>query len=138
MFDIEVGAVLPAGNRLANKAQIELADLSDQTLISLSRADVISRQLDELSADTGIKMHRSVEVSLGSTLCNLVAEGAGIGLVDAETYHCCRGPALVWRPFAPFVSMPISLLRSQRRPPSRMEHEFIKHLYTSPPVMRIE
>lgn len=138
LFDIEVGAVLPVGNKLAAKTQIGLEDLASQTLISLSRADVISRQVDGLSADTGINLLRRIEVSLGSTLCNLVAEGAGIGLVDAETYHCCQSPAVVWRPFRPFVSMPISLLQSQRRPPSRMEREFIKHLCSIMPVMQIE
>lgn len=137
LFNIDVGVVLPPTHSLADKASIGPDDLPGQTLISLSRADVISRQLETLLVEIDKKVHRRVEVSLGSTLCRLAEEGAGIGLTDAETYHCCRGAGLTWRPFHPPIQMPIALLQSQRQPPSQMEREFIRGLRRLPPVLQV-
>ncbi|WP_062225935.1 LysR substrate-binding domain-containing protein [Aureimonas frigidaquae] len=134
IVDIEVGVVLPRAHPLAAQKLIQPQDLAGQTFISLSPTDVITRQLDSVLASSGVTIQRRLHVSLGSTLCNLVGEGVGIGLVDAETYHYCRRPGLVCRRFEPRISMPISLLRSQRRPPSLMEHELIDHMRRIPPI----
>jgi Transcriptional regulator len=134
LFALDVAAVMESTHRLAAKAVITPEDLAGENLVNLSRPDVIRRQLEGLLANRGVDVSRRLEVALGSTLCRLVEQGVGIGLVDVETLSNYRSESLVARRFQPHISMPISLLQSTRRPASQLEHRFAAYAVEHAPA----
>jgi DNA-binding transcriptional LysR family regulator len=124
LFSIDTVCVMPADHPLARKDYVTPQDLTSVYLISLSRPDIIRKQVEALLAESGLSLPQRLEVTVGSALCKLVSEGVGVGLVDLETaMNFTSGPIEV-KPFKPQVKMPISLLQSLRRPESELERIF--------------
>lgn len=134
LFALDVAAVMRIGHRLAKKAVVTPEDLAGENLVNLSPPDIIRQQLEGLLAKHGVDVSRRLEVALGSTLCRLVEQGEGIGLVDVETLSNFRSKCLVARRFRPQISMPISLLQSLRRPASQLEHRFVAYAVKHAPA----
>ena len=134
LFSIDTVCVMPKDHPLARKDVITPRDLTSVYLISLSRPDVIRKQVEAVLAENGITLPQRLEVTVGSALCKLVSEGVGVGLVDLETAMNFTSGMIDVKRFEPQIKMPISLLQSLRRPESELERRFTAFIKDSAPL----
>lgn len=123
-FSIDTVCVMPKDHPLARKDCLTPRDLTSVDLISLSRPDLIRRQVEAVLTEDGIALPQRLEVTVGRALCKLVGEGVGVGLVDLETATAFTPGMIAVRRFEPQIRMPISLLQPLRRPESELERKF--------------
>ena len=128
LFDVETVCALPVGHPLCTESSITPEHLKHQTIVLLSSADEIRAQFESVMEKSHVPFTSFVDVSLGATLCALVEQGCGVGLVDAETAARFGSSQLVFRPFAPRIVMSIYLLRSTTRTPSMIASRFEDYL----------
>ena len=134
LFSIDTVCVMPKDHPLARKDCITPRDLTSVYLISLSRPDIIRKQVEAVLAENGITLPQRLEVTVGSALCKLVGEGVGVGLVDLETATNFTSGMIEVRRFEPQIKMPISLLQSLRRPESELERKFTAFVRDAAPL----
>ena len=134
LFSIDTVCVMPKDHPLARKDCITPRDLTSVYLISLSRPDIIRKQVEAVLAEYGIALPQRLEVTVGSALCKLVGEGVGVGLVDLETATNFASGMIEVRRFEPQIKMPISLLQSLRRPESELERKFTAFVRDTAPL----
>jgi DNA-binding transcriptional LysR family regulator len=134
LFSIDTVCVMPKDHPLARKDYITPRDLTSVYLISLSRPDIIRKQVEALLAENGITLPQRLEVTVGGALCKLVGEGVGVGLVDLETAMNFTSGIIEVKRFEPQIKMPISLLQSLRRPESELERRFTAFIKDSAPL----
>ncbi|OZI38271.1 LysR family transcriptional regulator [Bordetella genomosp. 10] len=94
---------VPQAHKLARRRAMTTADLAGEQLIIPSSADVTRIQLDAiLHAATSTRVPR-IETPYGMTICGLVAEGLGVGIVN-PLIAAYRPPAGVrFVPFEPAI-----------------------------------
>jgi DNA-binding transcriptional LysR family regulator len=125
--------IMPEDHALAAEEVIHPEHLRGQTLVSLSRQDIIRLQVEQVLEAAAVTVSRPIEVSLGITLRELVALGFGIGIVDSGSAEHPGTTGIVTRPFEPRIDMPIYLLRRRARTPSLIEQRFVDYLRKYPP-----
>ena len=133
LFDLEGVIALPEGHRLARKPVIEVADLADETIIALGPEDEFRRKLGQALEAAGLQPRTIIDTSLALTVCALVAEGCGIGIVDSEAARVRHRGGLIFRSFRPVIRVPIFLFRQRGRPTSKLVEAFIASLKPPPP-----
>ncbi|RDJ94092.1 LysR family transcriptional regulator, partial [Lacticaseibacillus rhamnosus] len=74
--------VLPAKHKLAAKDVIGPKDLEGEPMIAYVPEDRSRQRMDRVFAKAGVTPRIVVETIYGSTVCALVAEGVGVGLVN--------------------------------------------------------
>jgi DNA-binding transcriptional LysR family regulator len=134
LFRIDTVCVMPKDHPLAQKDYVTPQDLTSVYLISLSRPDIIRKQIEALLAENGVSLPQRLEVTVGGALCKLVGEGIGVGLVDLETAMNFTSGTIEVKRFEPQIKMPISLLQSLRRPESELERRFTAIIKDSAPL----
>ncbi|WP_460450026.1 LysR substrate-binding domain-containing protein [Alsobacter sp. SYSU BS001988] len=138
LFDLEGLAALPAGHRLAAKAQVSPADFAGEPIISLGPADEFRRRLAAAMEAAGAQYSSVIDVSLGLTVCAMVEHGLGVGVVDSETARLRAGSGVEFRPFAPRLAVPIYMFRQRNRQASGVAEAFSASLQPPPPFRPAE
>lgn len=114
----EVVCLLPADHPLAGRDDVTVADLEGETLVSYRGDSLLGIRLEQAFAREGSRMRTGVEIDVSIIALSFVQQGIGIALVDG-LIPWAGFPGVVTRPFRPAVAVPISILTSTRRPPSR-------------------
>lgn len=109
---------------LAKKRTVRAQDLSDVSLILLTRADATRRRLDEVLAAAKISLRPAVETTYGATVCALALESVGIGVVNPLIASDFVSRGLVIKPFEPSVFFDTFVLYPLHTPPSRLALHF--------------
>jgi DNA-binding transcriptional LysR family regulator len=108
-------AVLPAGHALAGKAVLAPADFAGQSFISLSPADPYRQQVDTLFAQAGVSRVMRLETPSAVSVCALVRQGLGLGIVNPLTALELAGSGaeggLVVRPLNVSIPFHVALIR---------------------------
>jgi DNA-binding transcriptional LysR family regulator len=133
LFDLEGVVALPMDHRLAAKNEISPEDLMGEHIISLGPEDEFRRKLVEAMGAAGVCYRSAIEASLGLTVCALVEQGLGVGVVDSEAVRIKGGAGLAFRPFTPRIRVPIFMFRQRARPASRIVKAFGASLQPPPP-----
>jgi len=124
--------LLPAGHALRRKAEVTLADLAGEELISY-RGD--TRPADELAHAAraeGVTLSPSLEIDVSISAVGFVQAGMGIALVDALLpWEQFAGLAV--RPIAAGSEVPIALLTSRTRGLSRADEIMREHIRAAVP-----
>ena len=136
LFDLEGVIALPVGHRLAEKSEIRVEDLASETIISLGPEDEFRVRLARAMDQAGARYHSLIDVSLGVTVCTMVASGCGVGIVDSEAARFRHGEGLVFRRLSPRIHVPIYLFRQRGRPASRLAETFSSGLKPPEPFRR--
>lgn len=120
-------AVLPVGNPLESKDVLESADFDEQPFIALG-AEIGTRSETDQFLSAGAARPRIVaEAQLSASICELVAAGAGISIVEPVTAtHFARAGRLVTRPLSPEQPFRYDLLLPALRKPSRVADRFLE------------
>ncbi len=96
--------VLPAGHALVQKAHLEPRDFDGCRFVALTRRFPTRVKLDRLFAEQGVRPEVSIETSTSASVCELVREGVGIGVLNPFPIALNHDESLVFRPFLPRIS----------------------------------
>ncbi len=111
-------AVLPAGHVLAQKAVLALGDFAGQSFISFAPADPYRQQVDALFAAAGVVRDLRLETPSAVSVCALVRQRLGLGIVNPLTALELAGEGLVVKPLSVSIPFHVALIR----PSWRTEH----------------
>lgn len=120
-------AVLPVGHPLAAKAFLEPGDFHEQPFIALG-AEIPTRSETDVFMAIGNARPRIVaEAQLSASICELVANGAGLSIVEPVTAANFAGAGrIVARPLHPEQPFRYDLLLPALREPSRVAARFLE------------
>jgi len=116
--------IVPPGHPLAKKRQVKPEDLRDEPFISFPRSFDARNAIDRIFVEHDVNRELTVEAQLSQTIVSLVANGAGVALIDPVTAAYAAGRVAV-RPFHPDVCDPIYLASTPGQTPSTLATAFI-------------
>jgi DNA-binding transcriptional LysR family regulator len=92
----ELVLVVPAGHPLRARASVQLEDLVDQTLITLTRANAVSNRLFNAATASGHALKVRMQMSSFDASCRMVAAGLGVAVLPLQAIQ----PQLAHLPLA--------------------------------------
>jgi DNA-binding transcriptional LysR family regulator len=131
VFENPFGAlcILPTDHRLKHKKALRPEDFEGENFISIGRDNPFRYLIDRAFVDAGVPRKIVVEASHVATAAALVAEGAGITVLDPYTaISCVRQGDVVLRPFQPEIKFEVKLLAPANQPMPLIVEEFLQHL----------
>lgn len=109
-------AIMPAGHALAARQEITPADLAGQPLVGMQISRLIGHQIQSAFVEHDVEYDPGVVNEYFSSICALVATGAGIGIVDQWSAQMFEPLGLAIRPFRPTIMYEIGVfVRSQAK-----------------------
>lgn len=130
LIAIPAALALPPGHPLCAKQQLTLGDLDGQNFVALAPQDTTRREVDAALAAVGAVPRIIVETPFSSTVCALVLEGLGVGIVDPVTTPGYVERGLVLRRLVPAPVFRTLLIYPPGRPTSQLTRDFIADLRT--------
>jgi DNA-binding transcriptional LysR family regulator len=121
-----VVCIMPLGHPLAEKSVIWPEDLADQPFISLSQVDRTRRRIDALFEKNGVSRNIVIETHFALSVCQLVARGVGVGLINPYSLGALEPGQLVARPFMPRMTFNTMMIYPPDRPMSAAVTSFRK------------
>ena len=112
---------------LAAKSVLRPRDLATSRLISFGSDSYFGRLLDECFDRDGVERRIGIELVTAVQAVPLVLCGAGLAVVDGYMQRAGFS-GVAWRPFAPEIRVPVSVVTATKRPTSRLANRFIAHL----------
>ncbi|MBX9909624.1 MAG: LysR family transcriptional regulator [Beijerinckiaceae bacterium] len=122
---------MPLGHRLCERETIGPRDLDGEAFVAYVPEDRARQRLDLIFAEAGVRPRIVVETIYAATVCALVAEGVGVGLVSPYAVAGADPTRLVLRPFSPAVHSKSLLILPLDRPKSQLVRDFIDCLMAS-------
>lgn len=119
---------VPAGHRLAGAALITPADLAGERLIALEPGTLFAMRVEVALA--GVARFTRIESRLSHTACMLVAEGAGVAIVDPTSASEFVDRGVVLRPFSVFIDAGFLAIRRTDAAHSPMVDRFVEAFWT--------
>ncbi|MFC5584674.1 LysR substrate-binding domain-containing protein [Nitratireductor kimnyeongensis] len=126
--NFRVAIALPEDHPLTQKDIVRPEDLAGQRFIALSPEDTTRQEGEAAFERANITQHTVIETPFSTTICAMVAQGLGVGLVNPLTAEPYLGRGLVLRPFEPALHFRTLLIMPPNRPPSRILNDFISDL----------
>ncbi|MDN5789186.1 LysR substrate-binding domain-containing protein [Pseudorhodobacter sp.] len=127
IFTAPMRAVLPIGHPLGQKERLEPADFHEQPFVVLG-AEIDTRSETDIFFAIGNARPRIVaEAQLSASICELVANGAGISIVEPVTAaNFAAAGRIIARPLHPEQPFRYDLLVPALREPSRVAMRFLE------------
>ncbi|TPN33651.1 LysR family transcriptional regulator [Mesorhizobium sp. B2-3-3] len=122
---------MPVGHPLSERSVIKPADLSGHPFIAYVPEDRARQRLEAILAQVGVKLNIVVETIYASTVCSLVVEGVGIGLVSPYVLSSLDKSRIVLKPFEPSVQIRTLLILPPDKQKSLLVRDFITALMES-------
>lgn len=120
-------AITP-GHPLASKKVIRPEDFDGVDYVALSPEDRSRLRFEELCAQRGTKPNLVIETPFASTVCALVLEGVGIGIVNPLAIDGFEKRGLIFRPLEPVVHVKSYLLFRPDMQKARLVRAFVAAL----------
>lgn len=117
--------VLHRRHRLAGRPGVHVRDLANEDLVTLNADDEIQVQVRRLFEAHGLACKPAVETTFSFTICVMVAEGAGVGIVNPYVASVFARDLRVVA-LAPRCPVSIVLAYPQHRSPSRLTEELVR------------
>lgn len=120
-------AVLPIGHPLGNKERLEPADFHDQPFVALGSEITTRSETDIFFSSAKARPRIVAEAQLSASICELVASGAGLSIVEPVTaVNFAAVGKVVSRPLHPEQPFRYDLLLPALREPSRVATRFLE------------
>ena len=116
--------VLPAQHPLTAKVCLCPEDFAGQPFVSLAPNDPYRQQIDEVFARHGVSRQLRLDTPSAVSVCALVRQGLGLGIVNPLTALELAGPDLVVRPFTVPIAFHVALVRPQWRAEHPLRADF--------------
>lgn len=123
----EIVVLLLSTHPLGIRKRIGFADLADETVISYRAQSLPGRLLARAAALENATLEPIVEIDVSIIAAPFVQKGIGIALVDG-LLPWSTFAGLVTRPFKPSIELPVAILTSRSRAPSKHQREFARHV----------
>lgn len=119
-------AVLPVDHGLAQKEFLEPMDFDQQPFIALGKEIGTRSETDLFLSIGSSRPHIVAEAQLSTSICELVAAGTGISIVEPVTAtYFARAGRVVMRPLRPVQPFRYDILTPALRQPSRVARRFL-------------
>lgn len=128
LFKIPLVCAIPKGHILATKREISAKDLTNQSIITLNHFSRWSTLTESILKEHNIRASRRLNAFMTSTACQLVAEGAGIAVVDLLSASSYKDKGVEIRPFSPFHEFDFYLFKPNRWSVTSITNNFIECL----------
>jgi DNA-binding transcriptional LysR family regulator len=128
LIRFEMVCVLPTGHPLADKAVVDLEDLSSDPFISLARDDCSLMTIDRAFQIKGVQKKNRIEVPLSETACCFVASGVGVSIVPSFVGLDFAPDMLIRRRIVPETTIDLWLLTPKNHPKSLAASKLIDFL----------
>jgi DNA-binding transcriptional LysR family regulator len=131
--------VMPARHRLAAKRVVHANDLRGESLI-LPLGNPVRAQVCAPLEAAGLKIESMIDASSALLVCQLVAQGLGVGVLDPFTFKLASGLVIVSRPLRPAPEFLFGLFFPRHRPRSALVKAFVgavRSVVGSPPVRSV-
>src|SRR6185503_5185997 len=92
LIEMNEVAVLPANHALAAKRRLKLADFDGQAFVSLAPGDPYRQIIDSLFDQQGVQRRQAIETHSAVSVCAMVKQGLGLGIVNPLTAMEQAGP----------------------------------------------
>lgn len=109
-------AVMAVDHPLAGPAPLDAAELTGQSVISLTNFDFRPGLFDDLLEDAGARPTRRIQTFTSHVACELARKGVGIALVDALTALDVRDTGLCLRRLASDPAIDVMLMSPRNWP----------------------
>lgn len=109
-FSLPCVCIFPSDSGLSEKKVIAPRDLAEQRLIGIQDSNQVDRQVRAICAAEGIELRASVHGFFFAVARRMVAEGAGVAIVDALNGCLPLNDGVSWRPFAPEMCYETALI----------------------------
>jgi DNA-binding transcriptional LysR family regulator len=120
-------AVLPVGHPLGGKDRLEPADFHEQPFVALGAEIATRSETDTFLAIGNARPRIVAEAQLSASICELVANGAGVSIVEPVTAaNFAAAGRVIARPLHPEQPFRYDLLLPALREPSRVAARFLE------------
>lgn len=120
-------AVLPVGHPLCRKDRLEPADFHEQPFVALGAEIATRSETDTFLAMGNARPRIVAEAQLSASICELVANGAGVSIVEPVTAaNFAAAGRVIARPLHPEQPFRYDLLLPALREPSRVAARFLE------------
>lgn len=127
LWSVPMMAVLPPGHALAKKETLTAKDLHDQPYIVHGAEDPTRQDIDSQFGIREVRPRVVAEAQLSASICELVASGAGLSVIEPVTaIYFAEVKKVVARPFMPEIPFKYELLLPALREPSRIALRFLE------------
>ena len=116
---------LPKRHPLAARRVVRLKDLRGENVILPSSGNQPRAIIDAAFESIGLKPHSTIDASSAFLVCQLVARGLGVGVVDPFTFDLASGLGIVARPLRPAIEFSFGLFFPKNRPRSMLVNAFV-------------
>lgn len=106
---------------------ITVADLKDETLISLAHSDALEVELRKAFAADNLESPSKIETIYSSTICTLAAQGLGVGVVNPYMASVFRDRLCIRR-FSPTIHVTTFATFARFTPASELAERFLGEL----------
>jgi DNA-binding transcriptional LysR family regulator len=103
LYSIPGLCAIPPDHKLAKRKVIVPEDLEGEPFISLSLEDGARTRVDRAFESSGVRRQLTLETPFGATICALVEQGLGIGIVNPIAADDYRRSGIAFRPFRPEI-----------------------------------
>jgi DNA-binding transcriptional LysR family regulator len=122
---------LPQHHPLAQKDQIEIADLADSTIIGMANPFRLRHRVDLVLAQAGVKPAMVIDTNSTLNALQLARHGAGIGIVEPVTAFGVPMDGVVIRPLGANIPFIWGVVTALNAPISATTQQLIEHLDTT-------
>jgi DNA-binding transcriptional LysR family regulator len=126
LYSLKGVCVVPETHAFAKRKSLAPTDLRHESLIIPSSVDVARTQIDTLLRAAQLTRFPTIESPYAATICRLVEEGLGIGIVNPLA--ACFGPAatLAFVPLSPTIVYHGYIARLATRRASELSERFVE------------
>lgn len=120
---VEMAAVMPYDHPMAMLDRVRPTDISAHTFVTFGSDSHFGVLLDEAFERCDVSRKIDVQVFSSQAAASLVAQGAGVTVIDRLGALAFAGGMAV-RPFTPAIRVPVSLIQSDTQPYAKLCHDF--------------
>ncbi|PZU82447.1 MAG: LysR family transcriptional regulator [Shinella sp.] len=120
--------VIPAGHALAEKKVLVPEDFHDVDFISLGDNDPFRMQIDRMFDEAGVTRKMSISTQSANAVCEMVACGLGVAIINPLTALSYRDKPIVLRRLSRSIRFLVSALRPANRPVVNSGESLVQYL----------
>ncbi|MHC2357623.1 DNA-binding transcriptional LysR family regulator [Sinorhizobium meliloti] len=112
--------IVPVDHPLARRDVIHPADLRGESIVTFPQGDRYRRRFDHIFADVGLSDNVRIETNTAGSVCALVEQGVGVGLINPISAKTWLGRGIAVRPFSVSIPFVVGICRPLALPASRL------------------
>lgn len=124
----EMVVIAPPGHPLLDRETIAPADLAPFPLISFGRETHFGQLLDRAFESAGVRRQIGLQVTMSIVAACYVQRGLGVALIDSFALHTGLLTGIGWRPFAPAIVLPVTLMSQGNHLLSRHANDLVSSI----------